>query len=87
MCWTKLSCLLLLVRASRRALRLSELGTQVGNFIVERIDLIGNVLKEDIYFIDIVSTTLNLETLLLNILGCNRHNNLSCLVNMRALEQ
>jgi len=45
------------------------------------------VLKEDIYFIDIVSTTLDLETLLLNILGCNRHNNLSCLVNMRALEQ
>ena len=79
--------MLLLVRASRRGLRLSELGTQVGNFIVERIDLIGNVLKEDIYFIDIVSTTLNLETLLLNILGCNRHNNLSCLVNMRALEQ
>ena len=62
--------MLLLIRAGWRALRLSELGTQVGNFIVERIDLIGNVLKEDIYFIDIVSTTLDLETLLLNILGC-----------------
>ena len=34
---------MLLVRASRRALRLSELGTQVGNFIVERIDLGGGV--------------------------------------------
>ena len=78
---------MLLIRASRRALGLSELGTQVGNFIVERIDLIGNVLKEDIYFIDIVSTTLDLETLLLNILGCNRQNDLSYLVNMRALEQ
>ena len=54
---------MLLIRAGWRALRLSELGMQVGNFIVERIDLIGNVLKEDIYFIDIVSTTLDLETL------------------------